>query len=320
MTDKSPQPATAAETDGMSLAHTLCKLTGLENGSNKICSNGQYVFVDRLVKKGAAAGRYKVRVVGSHKACAIKVENLEPQSIPGFLFQTPLGLRLDTNSDAPDLTVFDVDAVGRSCHEFLSSVGQEHITVCAESVHTYVVKLRAELADSTSNIFKEVQDGRTGACRRLPLQFPSVDHEINFWVIQRLLCFGSGYVGGSERLRDIVERGMINIFIAKSQRFDAEFMSTFTLHDVQDQFGVKVEEDVNVIGSAVKRSQIGGALVPFARDIVQALNTCGQKLRRLGCNDFAMLLLLPGSVNEERCQQRPVFVGPGISTVAHQKE
>ena len=276
MTDKSPQPATAAETDGMSLAHTLCKLTGLENGSNKICSNGQYVFVDRLVKKGAAAGRYKVRVVGSHKACAIKVENLEPQSIPGFLFQTPLGLRLDTNSDAPDLTVFDVDAVGRSCHEFLSSVGQEHITVCAESVHTYVVKLRAELADSTSNIFKEVQDGRTGACRRLPLQFPSVDHEINFWVIQRLLCFGSGYVGGSERLRDIVERGMINIFIAKSQRFDAEFMSTFTLHDVQDQFGVKVEEDVNVIGSAVKRSQIGGALVPFARDIVQALNTCGQ--------------------------------------------
>ena len=45
-----------------------------------------------------------------------------------------------------------------------------------------------------------------------------------------------------------------------------------------------------MIGTAVKRSQLGGTKLPLAQLIVRVLNSTGERLRRLGCDDFSAVL------------------------------
>lgn len=283
-------------TDGVTApkisVQSVCQITALENVSERTCQNGQYVVVERLVKKGKLKGRYKVRVVGSQKVFAIKEENLVPCThVPSILLQCPSAPGARTSkSVSPDFPlVGDAGAVLSSCQSLLSFVGNAYAVIDHDKVASFAADLSDALREG-GKVGQTLKKGGTGACRRLPLQFATTDHQINFWVVKNLLHFGSGFVGTASELADVVDRGCLSIFLSRSPKFDAEFMSTFKLHDVQEFFGLKVEEDVNVIGSAVKQTKLGGAKLPLAQLIVSTMNKCGEKLRRLGCRDFAALL------------------------------
>ena len=273
----------------------LCRITSLANSSAGTCQNGQLAIPERYIKKGKLAGRYKTRLLGSQQFFALKPENLtplNPPEVPAVLLQHPMLKQLRTHTRQSKGACFALGPqhVRASCSKFLKSVGAQFATVSQRKLETVAAQLRRLKEDQENEAGATLRRGATGACRRLPLQFESDDNEINYWVIRNLLNFGSGYVPDVNKLEDLVDRGCLTAFLNRSQKFDADFMRSFTLHDVQEYFGIKVEQEVNVIGSAVKRSQLGGARLPLAKMIVEALNSAGQGLRRLGCSDFATVL------------------------------
>lgn len=283
--------------------HSCCRVQGLANVSAQTCQNGQLVIVERLVAKGKLKGRFKCRVIGTQQVFALKQENIvKCENVPQVLYLAPVTADLlhsskpgksgpnasrdattaaaGAVSEEPGLVTVDVSAVEQTCEAFSSTaLCKSFVEIDEANVKRFAAEL-AMLVEKGGDPAAEIRRGATGACRRLPLQFDSPDIEINYWVTRNLLNFGSGHMdggasnfGGARELADIVDRGCLTTFLTRSQKFDAEFMSRFGLHDVQQLFGIKVEEDVDIIGSAVKRSQLGGRRLALAQLIVRV--ACG---------------------------------------------
>ena len=287
------------QSPSVDLVHSCCRVQGLANVSAQTCQNGQLVVVERLVAKGKLKGRFKCRVIGTQQVFALKQENLAKcETVPQVLRLAPVTADLvhftkagksgpTASQDAttaaaavgePEQVTVDVTAVEQTCVAFASTDLCKCFVVIDEANVKHFAAELAVLIEKGGDAAAEVRRGATGACRRLPLQFDSPDIEINYWVTRNLLNFGSGHMdggisnfGGARELADIVDRGCLTTFLTRSQKFDAEFMSRFGLHDVQQLFKIKVEEDVDIIGSAVKRSQLGGRRLALAQLIVRVL-------------------------------------------------
>lgn len=123
----------------------------------------------------------------------------------------------------------------------------------------------------------------------LPLVFDSIDAEIDLLTTLQLLNFGSGYrhelhaaTGGGAW--DTMQRGILTLHIT-GRRPDAAFLSSLTIGDVAELWGVPLDRDVE-IAPGIQQAK-PGPLAPLARLILRACNEAGQVLRNRGFDGWA---------------------------------
>lgn len=142
-----------------------------------------------------------------------------------------------------------------------------------------------------------------------PLNFSSIDQEIEFYVLYGLMQFGSGWRlvlhehcgrGASETIL----YGLMNLVIS-NRNIDAQMLVSLSLHDVAELFGIpiKVEKPISAGSSAITQI-VDSDLRPFVETLLKVLNTAGQKLLQRQCSGFASFVRR--SISDAKDEQRPV--------------
>jgi len=122
---------------------------------------------------------------------------------------------------------------------------------------------------------------------RLPLQFDSLEAEVNLLVLMHLLSFGSGYEAMLQEAcrmgwQECMQFGVLGMYIS-GNRLDAEFLARFSDLQVNNFFRIPTHQDVpSEMHPAIQISQ-PGPLMPLARAIRQQLQQLGEALGEAGC-------------------------------------
>jgi hypothetical protein len=167
-----------------------------------------------------------------------------------------------------------LDLVRNSCAELLEST--QLVTIDDAALSAYVRTLDASKLQRPKK-------------RQYPLNFPTPRSEINFLCTLALLQIGSGWrvplhaQRGGKGAAETMTFGCMGLHI--SGEISASVMTTITLFEVAQIFGLKIQEEYEIARGI--RSERKTELYSLAEAIHKLLRDTGSMLRNLACEDWA---------------------------------
>ncbi|TMW67174.1 hypothetical protein Poli38472_012290 [Pythium oligandrum] len=129
--------------------------------------------------------------------------------------------------------------------------------------------------------------------QRFPLNFKSLQDEINFLTLYSLLNFGSGFRKDLHKYCDrgaaeTILFGLLGMYI-DVPRLDAEFMAKISIDVLANYFSLPLDRDEELsTGIYISKP---GPLRPFAEMLHNVFTECGQKLQEKNLEDFGAFVL-----------------------------
>eukprot|EP00761_Pharyngomonas_kirbyi_P001934 gb/GECH01001938.1/.p1 GENE.gb/GECH01001938.1/~~gb/GECH01001938.1/.p1 ORF type:complete len:372 (+),score=99.81 gb/GECH01001938.1/:1-1116(+) len=152
-----------------------------------------------------------------------------------------------------------------------------YVQVKTEKINEFIQNLDLE------ELKKEIEP------RSFPLNFQSLNHEVNFYCLYSLLQFGSGYRHELHKecdrgASDTIVYGLMSMVIGGSN-LDAQYMTSLSINDICGLFNIPQSKDVPTRTEGISEVSESETL-PLARLLQKVLQDSGDILRKHECVDF----------------------------------
>ncbi|KAI8463952.1 MAG: hypothetical protein J3K34DRAFT_526577 [Monoraphidium minutum] len=170
------------------------------------------------------------------------------------------------------------------------SILEELHSVCAGGLGGVAVDTAAAAAVAAT---LKADDVRAAARTGFPVKFDSLEDEITFLAIYRLLDFGGEFdrllrAAAGRGARETLQFGALGMHLG-GKRLDRFFLSDFSAFSVTNYFSFEARVDHELQpGITISKP---GPLQPLAEAIRGALNGAGAALERLGCRTLGQHIL-----------------------------